>query len=572
MSAETGNGRVIEAPGRFSEAIASIRAVVGAEHVLERWEEIEPHTRDTLPAVRVPCGIVSPGSTEEVQAVVTIAAEHRLPVWPSSRGRNWAYGAVTPSLDGSLVLLLDRMNRIREVNRELAYAVIEPGVTFQQLQDYLAEHDIPLWVDVTESTPQGSILGNALDRGIGVTPYGDHFGNLCGLEAVLADGSLLNTGAGGADSRVQHVYKWGTGPYVGGLFGQSGFGVVTGAGIWLMPKPESFCLYTLELEREADLPRLIDATRQLVLTEKIRTHTYFVNDVARITAQTRCPMPAGAARTHLLPAEVDALRERHGIPRWALNGGLYGTPRQIRMQQREMRQVLGQFGKLRFIDERRLESVRGILRLAERSRKLPVLSGLVRGLIRRLIGKSAETLAALPHAYARASGQTTEYLLRVSYYKARQPWPTNGRDVDPARDGGGLIWCAPSMPNTGEHVMTVLGLCRPLFAEHGFDFVAALMTHNPRAVTLVMGILYYKDSPEETARAEALYRRLREVTGAAGYPTYRVSAPHQHEALDGRPDFREVADRLKAAIDPEGIIAPGRYGVGQRTEPAAAEA
>jgi 4-cresol dehydrogenase (hydroxylating) flavoprotein subunit len=52
---------------------------------------------------------------------------------PSSRPKNNAYGGGAPRLRGSVVLSLRRMNRILEVNEELAYAVVEPGVTFFDL-------------------------------------------------------------------------------------------------------------------------------------------------------------------------------------------------------------------------------------------------------------------------------------------------------------------------------------------------------------------------------------------------------------------------------------------------------
>ena len=74
-------------------------------------------------------------------------------------------------------------------------------------------------------------MGNALERGVGLTPYADHFGHLCGLEVVLADGSIVHTGGGGGPRcKTWHTHKWGTGPYLEGLFSQSNLGIVTRAG------------------------------------------------------------------------------------------------------------------------------------------------------------------------------------------------------------------------------------------------------------------------------------------------------------------------------------------------------
>jgi 4-cresol dehydrogenase (hydroxylating) len=559
MSAVSEGDAPVGLSGPFVEALARTRAVVGAEHVLERWEQIEPRARDTLPAVLAPSAVVSPANAEEARTVVRIAYEQKIPLWPISRGKNWAYGASTPSVEGSIVLTLERLDRILEVNRDLAYAVIEPGVTFQQLHEHLAKHNIPLWIDPTDSTPHGSVIGNALDHGIGSTPYLDHFGNLCGLEVILADGRLVASD-GRADSLIHHTYKWGTGPSLDGLFGQSGLGVVVKAGVWLMPAPEEHQFYLLEIDQDENLPRVMDGLRRLVLEDRIRTQVHILNDVGRIALVTRCPFGPDAARTHLSPAERAALRRRHGIPRWMAAGGLYGTRRQVREQKRELKAAIGQHGRLRFIDDRRIARLQALMGGLRRVGRLPGLAAPVERLARRVLGKSLAVMETLPHAYARSCGVPTDHFLRFAYYKSRRPLPD--ADPDPARDGGGLIWFAPSLPFTGRHLSELIGLCEPLYEEHGFDFAAAVMGQNARTVSLVMGITYYKDNPSEAARADALYRRLSEVTVAAGYPRYRVSAPHQAHALDDAPEYRAVVEQIRGALDPDGILAPGRYGIG----------
>ena len=107
------------------------------------------------------------------------------------------------------------------------------------MKEHLLKSGSRLWCDCTDGPPEGSVLGNALERGMGVTQYADHFATLCGLEIVLADGSIIRTG-GGAFGRCPtwNTHKWGVGPYIEGLFSQSNFGIVVKAGIWLFPEPE----------------------------------------------------------------------------------------------------------------------------------------------------------------------------------------------------------------------------------------------------------------------------------------------------------------------------------------------
>jgi 4-cresol dehydrogenase (hydroxylating) len=290
-------------PSTFDQAVVEMRAAVGSDHVLLDSEALARHSRDTIPWQRTCSAVVYPSSREEVCAIVKIAAQHRLPVWTFSKGKNWGYGATMAAHNGAVILLLERMNRILEVNEELAYAVIEPGVTYKQLADHLKSRAIKLWADCTDSTPEGSVLGNALDRGLGHTPYGDHFGNLCGLEVVLANGEVIQTGAAPPDSPTWHTFKWGTGPYLEGLLSQSNFGIVTRAGIWLMPEPEAFEAFFCEIEREESLPAVVDSLRRLAFAGALRGTAHLINDVLCLSmlTNTRTSRVRGSLISRTMP-------------------------------------------------------------------------------------------------------------------------------------------------------------------------------------------------------------------------------------------------------------------------------
>lgn len=69
------------------------------------------------------------------------------------------YGGPAPRVTGSVALDLHRMNRIIEVNDEHAYAVVEPGVTWQDLYDYCIKHEKKVWPS-TPTLGWGSVIGN----------------------------------------------------------------------------------------------------------------------------------------------------------------------------------------------------------------------------------------------------------------------------------------------------------------------------------------------------------------------------------------------------------------------------
>jgi 4-cresol dehydrogenase (hydroxylating) len=226
------------------EALDAFRAALGEDAVFTEqadrdqyrdpyWYQ-EDRTYDSS-------AVLYPATTEQVQAVVRIANEHKVPLWPSSQGRNNGYGGPSPRVRGSVLVSLRRMNRVLEINHELAYAVVEPGVSWMDLHAALQEagHE-----DLMVSVPDlgwGSVIGNTLDSGVTYLPLGMDFQAPTGMEVVLANGELMRTGMGALpDSKAWHVYKRGLGPVLDPLFVQSNYGIVTRAGIWLMRRPEAY--------------------------------------------------------------------------------------------------------------------------------------------------------------------------------------------------------------------------------------------------------------------------------------------------------------------------------------------
>jgi 4-cresol dehydrogenase (hydroxylating) len=547
--------------GAFPAAVARLKAAVGAEHVLTGEADVARYSRDTVPWQRTCSAVVFPGSTEDVRKVVQVAREYRLPVWPFSKGKNWGYGGPMACHDGAVTLILERMNRIIHVDPELAYAEVEPGVTQGQLNAYLKEHGLKLWADCTDSSPHGSVLGNALERGVGYTPYGDHFGHLCGLEVVLPTGDVVRTGGGPENLVTWHTYKYGTGPYLEGLFSQSNLGIVTRAGVWLMPEPEAFNCYFFDLRDARDFPAVIDAVRRLALARAVHSNVHIVNDYTFFTLMTRFPAELARGRSNLSEEAKAALRQRFHVAPWTVTGGLYGSAAQVRANRTLIKKELSPYGRLTFFDDAKIRKVQALVALLKKTQCTPVLGPLVRRLKDWLVSPApAEVLEVVPRVYPIFKGVPSEFILRAAYFKNRRPCPEG--DVDEARDGCGFLTFAPAAPLTGKHLQELLGLCEPVLRKHGFDLCTSFILVNPRTVVTVLSIHYDRADPDETARAGAVYDELTEVTVKAGYQQYRTSMAHMDRILDCAPGVRRLLETIKSAVDPDNILAPGRYGVG----------
>jgi hypothetical protein len=95
---------------------------------------------------------VAPRNVPEVQAMMRLCNEFDIPVWPFSIGRNTGYGGAAPRVPGSIGLNLGKnMNRVLEVNTDGAYALVEPGVTYYDMHQYLEKNNLreKVWLDVS---------------------------------------------------------------------------------------------------------------------------------------------------------------------------------------------------------------------------------------------------------------------------------------------------------------------------------------------------------------------------------------------------------------------------------------
>ena len=252
----------------FDRALSDLAAALGREWVFasdkDRSIYEDAYALDDGSSHR-PAAAVAPQNVEEIQAVLRIANAYKLPLWPISRGKNLGYGEAAPLLAGSIVLDLHRMNCILEVNEKSGYVVLEPGVSFFDLYNHLQDNKIPLWLSMP-GNPLGSVIGNALERGIGYSPYGENTAQLCGLEVVLPSGEVVRTGMGAmANSASAYGYPYGFGPHWDQMFVQSNFGVVTRAGLWLMPEPEATKQVDINLGAFEDLGAFIDTMASLRL-------------------------------------------------------------------------------------------------------------------------------------------------------------------------------------------------------------------------------------------------------------------------------------------------------------------
>jgi len=543
---------------RKQEFIEKVTELLGKEYVVTSHEEIEVRSRDTVPERVQPLAFVYPSSTAEVSEIVKLANEFQIAIWPHSAGRNWGWGN-SPLTEDSVTLILERMNKIIEVNEDLAYAVIEPGVTYEALNKYLKDHKIKLWTDCTGGPPKGSVLGNALDRGVGVTSYADHFSNLCGLEVVLPDGKIIRTGGYPASKNgTRYTYKWGAGPYIEGLFGQSNYGIVTHAGIWLMPEPESYFMFgfTMQREEKGQYISLLNTLRKMALDGVVPPSIHLTSGFTLLTILTQM-FKEDVNDNYLTDEDMRRLDKKYGVGAWGFASGLYGRKEHVKAMRKIIVRELSPYGRLVWVDEYKVMIVKKMMPYLLRARK--ARNSLINMVLNQLLKASIPVVQALPHIFDIYKGVPTEYVLKRAYFKTRKERPESNIHV--AKDQVGVMWFGPMVPNDGETVFEVMDCFRKKFAQHQFEFYITIMMISARTIVPFMGIFYRQEDASERERALAFYSELIEEALRRGYQQFRYSRLGWNSVYKNSPDLLEVNNKIKAVLDPNHIIAPGKFDI-----------
>ncbi len=499
-------------------AVRDFKAAIGADWVLteetDRLSYSDHYAADE--SRHKPAGALAPADTVQVREIVRIANRHRVALWPISRGKNFGYGGPAPVVKDSVVLDLSRMKRI-QVDIENGTVLVEPGVGFFDLYDHLQSNKIPLWLSVPGNS-WGSVAGNALDRGVGYTTYGDHSARICGLEVVLPDGDLVRTGMGAmTDSPTWQLYRNGFGPGWDQMFCQSNFGIVTALGLWLLPEPEAVMGYDYEFDKPDDLAWVIDTLmplRRSGLIGQSPSIGNWLRSAAVMTTRSQWTKDKGP----LDDQAITAIRERFKIGWWGVQVRCYGH----------------------------VEVAEASLRVLDRAfNGKPVLSA-----------KPARWVRGDPPEGSPFTGVPITFpLANVNWHGGR----------------GGHVGYSPVLPPRGDLALDQFHRTRAAYDKYGMDYHASFAL-GERSVVNVNQLLYNKDDPDMMARVDAMFRALVADATAHHYGEYRTHIEYMDLVADTY-DFnshalRRLNEKVKSALDPNGILAPGKSGIwpqGHRT-------
>ena len=496
---------------KMDQAMRAFEAALGAGKVF--FEDLDRQTyRDKFwvdEGAHIPFGAIAPTSVEEVQAAVRVANQFRVPIFPISRGKNLGYGGSAPVLEGSVVMDLSGMKKI-EFDAANGVVTLEPGVGFYDLYDYIRQNDLPFWLS-TPGNSWGSVIGNALDRGVGYTPFGENTKSLCGMEVVLPTGEAVRTGMGAfAGANTWGLYPYGFGPAWDQMFVQSNFGIVTKANMWLMDEPESLMGMDVEFDRPEDLKAMVDTIGPLRREGLLRQSPSIGNwmrAAAVLTTRQEWTEEPGA----LSDKVIDAIRKRFNIGWWCVSLRLYGREEVNKAAYKVLEKAMSD--------------------------------------IKPMLIKPTSWVKGQPMERSGWTGTPMTFPMQnVNWYGGR----------------GGHIGFSPILPQDGSAALAQFQRTYARYREYGMDYQGSF-AFGERHLINVNAMIFDHDDPAMMARIDPFFRTLVADAKAQGYGEYRTHLDYM-DLVAGSYDWnggalRKLNEKVKDALDPNGILAPGKSGI-----------
>jgi FAD/FMN-containing dehydrogenase len=511
----------------FETALRRIRDAVGSKWTFTSNEDVALY-RDAYSPLwgesneLVASAAVAPNSVEEIQAIVRIANEFRMPLYPISTGKNLTYGGSAPVYSGSVILDLRRMNRILDVSERDKTCLVEPGVSYFDLYRYLRQQELRLWID-TADPGWGGLIGNALDHGAGYTgsDVRDHFDAHCGMEIVLANGEVVRTGMGAnPKSKTWQIFKYGMGPWVDGIFSQSNYGIVTKMGFWLMEEPESSLQVNVTAPARGDIIPMLDILTSLVYSHVIPSQVQVMSPIMNGSSDPELVRLrlAGEEASDQDWARYAAIS---GKPFWAASFCFYGPSKVIAASWEHTKD--------------RLLTIQGSQFSEVASYKFPLTDDEVEAVVD----------------------------------KARLGIPSlnlfGSRNSPTARPSEGHLDFSPMVAPRGEELLAIANVSAKVYAEMDLPppFLGGWMYHR-RGMIVFHPVSTYRNA-EDNKKARALFERLVAACADHGWTEYRIHAHYQSLAMKtysfGDGALHRFHETLKDSVDPNGILSAGRYDI-----------
>lgn len=488
--------------------------------------------------------LASPKNKNELQKIVELANKYKISIFPYSTGCNWGFGSKVPTKVNCVLLSLQNFNKILKIDSIYGYAVIEAGVTQRQLYEALKEYASDWFFDVTGSSSHSSILGNALERGIA---YNTQRVNLISdFEVLTGAGDFINTGCGQfTENKMTHLYRHGLGPSFEGLFFQSNFGIITQATISLTRKYEVYDFISISIEKEEDVPNLVESLGCLLKdgTIKCIPHIFNRERIIPVIAPLWKEQMELAGKS-ISNTEIEAKLKKIFPGSWSAFMGLGSSKNNVRTLRKKIRKALP------------AKVVPFIL-----SERKEVLLNFIADNLPFQTEKSMLFKATRPTRDMVRGVPTDETLQSIAWPFDKNKKRVNPNDIDSLN--AGFVYCTPFAPLSEENAIQIIEITKRHAKCFDFEPAISLNLVDHKILEGVLSVHFDKRQSKQVENSQKWLKAVHEDFIRCGFLPYRLDVSSMNIIKSLKSNAGKYWQSLKNAFDPNNIIAPNRYVVGE---------
>ena len=442
-----------------------------------------------------------------------------------SGGRNWGYGENSPIHKDAIVISLEKMNQIIDFDLELGVVTIEPGVTQGMLEEYLIQNDYHFSVPNTGAGSRGNLLGNALERGFGVSPVADHASSLVNIRGILADGQIYESPLSEVSQELSKVFSWGVGICLDKLVSQSSWIIVTRVSIQLVKKQKYSDTLIYKIA-DKNMGKVITSLRELNFEIPGNLASTKIFDFKQIQ--------------NSIETKSSALLLKKEKACWYLFVGFYSQCENRSAVRRIIQKKINRFAKYSLLIN---------------SKRLELLKCFCRFLPGKVFSKINKSIDALIGYQKMVDGYTSE----VGFHVLDSNFLTSEKQLfDMNSFSKKIAWFSPLCGMRAESFLKLKDWIDEKEATAPCQFKSKTWTTlNQRCMALVVCMVYEANISDEFW---VWYNSLLIEMKALGFIPYRFSI-YSIETLTESllPKYFSHVKKMEQSFDPDNVIQRGRY-------------
>ena len=342
-------------------------------------------------------------------------------------------------------------------------------------------------------------------------------------------------------------FKWKHGPYLDGIFTQSANLVVTEATISLEKAGDGFTSFYMQFFDQSSFTTAYEVVSEIF--DKVGRNVGSMNlmDKRRVSAMMADNPNGPGSHQIMTDQQVEKISKQQEIPEWTVIGTVYGAKNVAKAVKAEIKKIAkNRASRLFFSNDLLIEFGKLVTKLAPKS----------------LLQAPRQQLATLEEGMAIMKGIPNQVALPLAYWRNSATTPNKTNQLNPARDGCGLLWYAPLIPTKPASMLSFIAMVRETCQQFNIEPMITFTNFNQYCTDSTIPIVFDINNEKAKEDAKACLASLYEQGLKLGFVPYRLNI-EQQENLDTSKAFWSTSNKIAHALDPNNILGPGRYAKGR---------